>query len=55
MSVKEHVILPKVSDFAASIQHLMEVSAEFDSVSLELFSLDFKDAFHTCPLYDNER
>ena len=49
------MIPPKVSDVAASIQHLMEVSAEFDSVSLELFSVVFKDAFHICPLCDNER
>ena len=45
MTVKERVILPRVSDVARSVQAL----ACEDSYLLELLCIDFKDAFYRMP------
>lgn len=52
-TVRERVILPKVTDFVKSVRRLLERKAEGDE--LELFSTDFRDAFHMLPLCESER
>ena len=51
MTVKERVVLPRVSDVAKSVQAL----AYSDSHLLELLCIDFKDAFYTMPAHPDER
>ena len=51
MTVKERVVLPRVSDVAKSVQAL----AYSDSYLLELLCIDFKDAFYTMPAHHAER
>ena len=55
MDVKERVILPKISDVAQSIQYLAKLNEGWSEMSLELISVDFRDAFHMCPLKHDER
>ena len=55
MDVRERVILPKISDVAQSIQHLARLNEGWSDMTLELVSVDFKDAFHMCPLKQDER
>ena len=54
-SVRERVILPKMTDFVKSVQHQLRVTPEGTGDELELFSADFKDAFHMLPLKQSER
>ena len=51
MTVKERVVLPRVSDAAKSVQAL----ASTDEYLLELLCIDFKDAFYTMPAHPEER
>lgn len=53
--VHERVILPKMTDAISSIQSLLEVHHWDSEQELELFSADFKDAFHMLPLCETER
>ena len=55
MEVRERVILPKVTDFISSVQHLLQQAEDWPDHSLELFGADFKDAFHMLPLCPAER
>ena len=55
MTVKEQVILPKISDIAQSIQYLAKLNEGWSDMLLELVSVDFRDAFHMCPLRPDER
>ena len=55
MDVKERVILPKITDVATSIQRLLCRNRDYERQELELVSVDFKDAFHMCPLRQDER
>ena len=55
MTVKERVILPKISDIAQSIQYLAKLNEGWSDMLLELVSVDFRDAFHMCPLRPDER
>ena len=49
--VRERVILPKITDVVSSIHNLMNRGTPGgEEQELELFSADFKDAFHMLPL-----
>ena len=54
-SVRERVILPKMTDFVKSAHHLLTVVDPHSMDEMELFSADFKDAFHMLPLRQDER
>ena len=54
MEVRERVILPKITDVVAIIHHLQSSNSSWDA-PLELYSIDFKDAFHMLPLRPEER
>lgn len=54
MTVRERVVLPKISDVISIIHHLLDANSGCDH-ELELYSVDFKDAFHMFPLRRDER
>lgn len=54
-TVHERVILPKVTEAVASIQTPLAFHHQDTGQELELFSADFKDAFHMLPLKETER
>lgn len=55
MSVKERVILPKITDVVSALHALARKNQGWSDVQFELFSVDFKDAFHMCRLRQDER
>lgn len=51
--IRERVVLPRVSDIAASWTKLL--AANYSNAEAELCSMDFVDAFHTLPLAADEQ
>jgi len=52
--IPERVVLPRVSDFANSVVDLLAYPADADK-SVELFTMDFTDAFYTLWLREADR
>ena len=55
MTVKERVILPKITDVVSGLHAIARKCEGFSGFELEMFSVDFKDAFHMCHLREGER
>jgi hypothetical protein len=57
--VTERIVLPRMSDYTASIIDLMEYNLEEDQTgdeeNIELATVDFEDAFHTLELKEEDR
>lgn len=55
MTVKERVILPKITDVVSGLHAIARKCEGFSGFELEMFSVDCKDAFHMCHLREEER
>ena len=54
MSIRERVVLPRISDVAASLQRLLVCNSGYRAWP-SLMSADFSDAFHMMKLRDDEK